>query len=249
MERQKKADVYVIIHGFGGSADEIEYLAQYLRAKGLDIRTVSLAGHGGTKRELAGSSYPDWINSVKNSINELAVEYQNINLIGFSLGGLLSAHFASIDSVKKVVFINTPIYLWNIKLILRDFIHDIHGGKFSKIDYYRKSVSSVSIKSGIDFLIVLGKTKKMFASVSKPSLILQCKNDETAYYKSAVFIKEKIGISATLLYYDGGCHQVFTAAVDLRDKVCADIYNFLITPNTDPHPQPSVMTQSCCKAE
>ena len=229
LKRRKKGGVYVIIHGFGGSTNEIEYLAQYLQAKGLDIHTVSLAGHGGTKRELAGSSYPDWINSVKNAIDELAVEYQDINLIGFSLGGLLSAHFASIDSVKKVVFINTPIYLWNIKLILRDFIHDIHSGKFSKIDYYRKSVSSVSIKSGIDFLIILGKTKKMFATVSKPSLILQCKNDETAYYKSAGFIKEKIGLSAHVLYYDGGCHQVFSAAVDLRDKVCSDIYQFLVS--------------------
>ena len=227
MGNLKKDDVYVIIHGFGGGTNEIEYLAQYLRAKGLDVHTVSLAGHGGTKRELAGSSYPDWIRSVKNSIDEMTSKYQHINLIGFSLGGLLSAHFASIDSIKKVVFINTPIYLWNIKLILRDFINDIHGGKFSKIDYYRKSVSGVSIKSGIDFLIMLEKTKKMFAAVSKPSLIIQCKNDETAYYKSAAFIKEKIGGGANVLYYDGGCHQVFTAAVDLRDKVCDDIYEFL----------------------
>ena len=229
MEHQKKDNVYVIIHGFGGSTNEIEYLAEYLQAKGLDIHTVSLAGHGGTKRELTGSSYTDWLKSVKNSIDELTAKYQSINLIGFSLGGLLSAHFASLDCVKRVVFINTPIYLWNINLILRDFINDIHAGRSNKIDYYRKSISSVSIKSGIDFLVILEKTKKIFASVSKPSLILQCKNDETAYYKSAVFIKEKIGISANMLYYDGGCHQVFTAAVDLRDKVCVDIYKFLVS--------------------
>jgi len=227
LEQQKKDNVYVIIHGFGGSTDEIEYLAQYLQVKGLDTHMVSLAGHGGTKRELAGSSYPDWIKSVKNSIDELAVKYQNISLIGFSMGGLLSAHFASLDCVKRVVFINTPIYVWNIRLIIRGFIKDIHGGKFNKINSYRKSVSRISIKSGIDFLRILRKTKRMFAAVSKPSLILQCKNDETVYYKSAGFIKNKIGHFANVQYYDGGCHLVFNAADDIRDKVCDDIFEFL----------------------
>ena len=218
----------IIIHGFGGHTNEIEYLAAQLQLKGLETYTVSLAGHGGTKKDLTASSYTDWIASAKKTIDELTPEYQNINLIGFSMGGLISVHFASMPELQKMVFINTPIYYWNIKVILGDIIRDIRNKKFDNFNYYKESVISISVKSCIDFLKLLTKTKKMFKDVLKPSLILQCINDATVYYHSAEYIKKKIGSPANQKYYDGGCHQVFTYSPELRDLLCDDIFNFLI---------------------
>ena len=229
MVQAKKDGACLIVHGFGGSPGEIEYLKKRLQMEGLDTYTASLAGHGGTRKDLTASSYPDWIESVKTAINRLTPEYNSINLIGFSLGGLICVHFASVEEVKKLVFINTPIRIWNFRLIFRDIISEFHGRKFDRIHYYKKSASAISIKSGVDFLTILSKTKKMFKDVSKPSLILQCRGDESAHYKSAGFIKEKLGDYGHLQYYEGGCHQVFTAAFDLRDKVCDDIYKFLVS--------------------
>jgi len=227
MGQSKKDNAYLIIHGFGGSIHEIEYLAAYLKDRGFDTYTVLLAGHGKSKKELSASSYRDWIQSVKTSIDGLTGEYECINLLGFSLGGLICAHFASLEQVKRIVFINTPVYLWNVKLIVQDITHGLYHGKPEKISYYKKSVGNVSVKSGVDFLRMLNKTKKLFQAIPRPSLILQCKGDETAYYKSAEFIKGKIGRGANILYYDGGCHQVFKDAPELRDRLCGDIYKFL----------------------
>lgn len=224
-----KENVYLVIHGFAGSTHEIEYLSEYLQLKGLDTHTVLIAGHGSTKKELKKYSYIDWINSVGEVIDELKQKYRHIILLGFSMGGLISVRFSSMPEISKIVFINTPIYFWNIKIILNDFINDIRYKKFDKIFYYKESIFGASIKSGMDFLKILSKSKKKFKGIQKQSLILQCINDESVHFKSAQYIKNAIGDYAKLQYYDGGCHQVFTKSIELRDLVCNDIYQFLMS--------------------
>lgn len=224
-----KENVYLLIHGFAGNTDEIEYLNQFLLGKGLDTRTVLLAGHGGTRKALRASSYVDWIKSVETVVDELTRTYNYINLLGFSMGGLISVNLASRPEIRRIVFINTPIYIWNVKVLLSDIIGEVRVGKHDKINHYTESAFKVSFKTGVDFLKILSQSKGKFNDMHKQSLIIQCRNDSSAHFKSAGYIKEKIGDPAELLYYDGGCHQVFTMSVELRDLVCGDIYRFLMS--------------------
>ena len=216
----------MIIHGFGGSAKEIQYLCDFLQKRGVDARTVLLAGHGGTKCDLSASSHTDWIESAQKAVAALAP--QKVDLIGFSMGGLICAQLAGIPHVDKLVFVNTPIYFWNIKAIAIDIIGGLIKRQFERITYYTKSISRVSTKSSIDFLHILFASKPMFAQVYKPSLILQCKDDESVWPSSARYIKRKIGESALLRFYSGGGHQLFSdRAAGIRDSACEDIHQFL----------------------
>jgi len=221
-----KENVYLLVHGFNGSPDELEYLNNYLKNKGLDTRTVLLAGHGSNKKALQKSSHTSWIGSVETVLSELAQEYKHITLIGFSMGGLICVNLASQPAIDKIVLINTPIYFWNFKIILSDIAKGIYSRKFEKIAYYKKSVFGVPAKSGIDFLWILAKAKQRLKDIKKPALILQCKNDESVHFKSAKYIKNKIGGFAELRYYNGGSHQVFDS-VKLRDLACEDTYVFI----------------------
>jgi len=222
-----KQNIYLLIHGFNGNPDELGYLNKYLREKGLDTRTVLLEGHGDTKKALRKSSHTSWIGSAERIIAELTQEYEYITLIGFSMGGLICANLASMPGIDKIIFINTPIYFWNLKIILGDVVKGLFNRSFVKISYYKKSVFGVSIKSSIDFLRILAKSKRKLKDIQNQSLIIQCKNDESVHFKSAKYIKNKIGGNAELRYYDGGCHQVFDDA-GLRDLVCDDIYEFIL---------------------
>ena len=219
-------NAYLIIHGFGGSTEEIEYLERYLHEKGLNTHTVLLAGHGAGKRELKKSSYVQWIASVEETVNTLKQQYRYIHLIGFSMGGLISAQVSSAPEIGKIVFVNTPIYFWNVEIIARDVVDNIRNKKFDKISYYKKSVMGASVKSGIDFLKILSKSKRLFKNIQNRALIVQCREDESVHFKSAQYIKGKMGDRAALRYYDGGRHKVF-AVPELRDEVCKDIYCFL----------------------
>lgn len=221
--------MFLVVHGFGGSLSEVEYLVDYLQGRNLDVRTVKLAGHGNTKEELKKSSYSDWIDSVKEAVEKLQKDYRYVHFLGFSMGGLLNVHFAPLLESSRIVFVNTPIYFWNVKIIIGDVINGIRYRQFDKFDYYKSSVTGTSIKSGIDFLILLMKSKKMIKNIKNNCLIAQCLNDESVHYKSAQYIKRKIGDSAKLQLYQGGCHQIFSKSPEIREQVCKDIYQFLVT--------------------
>ena len=220
------SNICVIIHGFGGTTKEVQYLCDFLSTRGIVTHTVSLAGHGGTKKDLSATSHLEWIQSAEKAVAKLAP--QKVDLIGFSMGGLICAHLAGASHVDKLVFVNTPIYFWNIKVILSDIIGGIFRRQFERIAYYTKSVSRVSIKSSLDFLRILSSSKKKFAHICKPSLVIQSKNDETVWPSSAEYIRRKIGKPTRLKYYGGGHHQLFSdMAAEFRDPACEDIYRFL----------------------
>ena len=218
----------IIIHGFGGTTAEVQYLNDFLAGRGLNTRLVVLAGHGGTKSDLHKTSHIDWLKSAYVEVAKLKKEYGEINLIGFSMGGLIAANIAERLKVRNLVFINTPIYFWNVGLIIKNILSDLRDRKRENIDYFRKSVFNVSFKSSIEFLRILFKTKRRLHYIRTKSLILQCREDETVRHKSAQYIKRKLGKNARLTLYEGGCHQIFTKSPILRDAVCADIYNFIV---------------------
>ena len=175
---------------------------------------------------LRESSHASWLGSLSSAISELTCEYKRVTLIGFSMGGLICANFAHLPVIDKIIFINTPIYFWNLKIIIGDVIRGVINRDYGKISYYKKSVGGASAKSGIDFLRILASSKRILKNVRKPALVIQCKRDESVNFRSAKYIKNKIGVNAELRYYDGGCHQVFGCA-ELRDLICADIYAFI----------------------
>ena len=219
-----KNTVYLIIHGFGGNTDEIQYLADYLVSKQLNVHTPLLAGHGSDKKALSRSSYKDWILSIENTLENLDNEYSEIICIGFSMGGLIGFNSLAHPKITRIITINTPIHFWNLKVIISDIFSGIFHKNYDKIKYYKDSLFGSSVKSGIDFLKILYKTKKYVGAVKKPILIIQCKNDESVRYKSAYYIKDKFGDYADLRLYNGGCHQIFKKSPELRDLICKDIY-------------------------
>ena len=220
------SEINIIIHGFGGSVADVIYLADFLNAKGMNIHVAALAGHGGGKKQLAATSHLDWIASAKAAVDKFADKYDKINLLGFSMGGLIAANLAAdfgVEKIGKIVFVNTPIYFWNGKIIARDII----GRDRQRIAYYRASARGLAAKSGVDFLRILAHSKRLLANTMPPSLILQCMDDEAVRHKSAGYIKARLGENATVKYYEGGCHLIFAEDVPLRDIACADIYDFI----------------------
>ena len=218
---------YLIIHGFGGGPEETAFLETYLKTKELDTYSVLIYGHGGSKKDLKSSNCADWIASVESFISSLRQKYARIVLLGFSMGGLLSIYVANTPQIDKIVLVNTPIFFWNMKIILKDIAITIKNPRSEKLNYYMESITKTSLKSGIDFLHLLHKTKKKIEKVKKPTLIIQCKGDESVHYKSGRYIKNKMGDDATLRYYDGGCHQVFIKSPEVRETVCDCIYDFI----------------------
>ena len=222
-----KDTAYLVVHGFGGSLAETNYLVEYLRARGLSVYTPLLPGHGGTKKDLKNTDYTAWVDHVRATAFTLAEAYRQIVYLGFSMGGLLGTFLTDIPQVQKFVLINTPIYFWSLNIIAADVFSGLWRRDFEKWRYYRRAVGRISIKSSFDFLKILSLGKKQIAGIERPTLLIQCKRDETAFYRSAQYIRDKIPDFSVLRYYDGGCHSIFEEASPLREEICFDVYAFL----------------------
>jgi len=234
----KKICVNIIIHGFAGGIYEIKPLYDFLRSKNLNVHSILLAGHGKTRKDLSGFSHDDWINSAVEQVKNIIKKYYggkpeteieiDINLIGFSMGGLICSHLTDYFKANKIVFANTPVYYWNLKQITGNIIADIRNKDFMNTKHYIKSTVNSPIKALFSFLRVLSLSKKKFSSVcvkrANP-LILQCLDDDTVQSRSADFIKGEIGETAKIIYYKTGGHLVFLG--ETANQACNDIYNYL----------------------
>jgi len=217
----------VLIHGFGGCPKELKHLNAYLLQRGLVTYIITLAGHGGTKRDLHKTSYKDWLKSAHAEVAQLVGRYDKVNLIGFSMGGLICVRLAQKFKINRIVLINTPVFFWNIPLITKRIFKDLLGGKRDNINYFLKSTFRVSLKSSIDFLKILFTTLPTLKHIRNKTLILQCLDDETVYYRSAFYLKRVLGKKAKLHLFKGGCHLVFVNDIILRDKYNECVYKFV----------------------
>ncbi|XUB57568.1 hypothetical protein IGJ02_001809 [Enterococcus sp. DIV0724b] len=221
----------MIIHGFGGNEKEILYLHEYLKQNNLDSFWIQLTGHDGNKQNFSKATSDQWLADVKRKLDELEQQYTYITCIGFSMGGLLTIQASERASVDQLILCSTPIYLYNVNVIMQDIAGGIFFKKQEKLDYYFSSAKSASIRSCYQFLSLLQKTKKKLknetqSTTNKRMLILQNRQDETTYYKSAYYLAKASKAQVSLKIYENGRHQLFLG--ENKNIAVEDIKKFIL---------------------
>jgi carboxylesterase len=89
-------------------------LGNYLHGQGHTVMGVRLAGHATQIEDMIRSRYQDWLGSIENGWHLLQDYTEQIILIGFSLGGVLSFVASSYLPAAGVVALATPYELPNI---------------------------------------------------------------------------------------------------------------------------------------
>ena len=92
----KNAQVGVLlIHGLTGTPLEMRPLTKYLKHLGYRVEVPMLVGHGGGHEELLATTWQDWLNGVRQTLNILTAECEQVVIVGLSVGGLLGVLLAS----------------------------------------------------------------------------------------------------------------------------------------------------------
>ena len=103
------------LHGITGTPWEVRPLAEAMGRLGCTVEAPMLAGHGDTLRELARSSWRDWLASAEAAMEALAARVggRRIALCGFSMGGLLALRLARMfpERVSSLVVMSAPLRL------------------------------------------------------------------------------------------------------------------------------------------
>ena len=86
----------LLLHGFTGSPFEMRLMGEALARRGFAVEGPRLAGHGGTTRDLARTTWHDWYRSACEGLDRLRarVGRKPVAVVGLSMGGLLTLELA-----------------------------------------------------------------------------------------------------------------------------------------------------------
>lgn len=205
----------LLIHGFAGSRGEVKPLYDFLIKKGFVVKCPLLFGHEGTKKDLSIAKYQHWFENIEKEYLELAKDNQEIIVIGFSMGGLLAINLYQKYKFAGLVTINTPIYYWDIKRIIKNLLVDFKT--YSK--KYFISSTDKPLPALIEFQKLLSKTKPKIKNIFCKTLIIQTQDDDTVNPKSADYIYKNLNIEKQIMKPKNGGHVVF------ENINCNEIFN------------------------
>jgi carboxylesterase len=109
------------LHGITGTPFEVRPLAEALGRLGCTVEAPTLAGHGGTLRDLAESGWTDWLRSAEAAMEGLRARVGGgpIAICGFSMGGLLALRLARLypDRISALVVMSAPLRLRKLQVM------------------------------------------------------------------------------------------------------------------------------------
>ena len=105
----------LVVHGFTGSPFEMRLLGEELARRGFAVEGVKLAGHAGTTRQLAQTTWHDWYRSASDALDRLRdrVGGKRVAVAGLSMGGLLTLELARLraEALAAICVMSAPLWL------------------------------------------------------------------------------------------------------------------------------------------
>jgi carboxylesterase len=105
----------LLIHGIAGGPAQMRLLGEALAQEGFAVHGLLLPGHGTDPDDLFHITWPDWYRHVEREFVKLAARYDEVSVVGFSLGAALGVKLAAEHGhrMKRLVLISTPIYFFS----------------------------------------------------------------------------------------------------------------------------------------
>lgn len=196
----------IFIHGILESPFQFKQLARLALSKGYAISAILLDGHGKSGKDFANSSLEKWINCVNKEIDKHKEKYNNIILVGHSMGATLSilSYLNHKNKIKGIVAISTPMYV-RVKVNIAISSIKIALGKIDENDilttraYNAFSVDRSSlftyfrwIPRYIDLFKLILKSRNILSNIDVPILVIHTMNDELVSHRSLKLFKKNL---------------------------------------------------------
>jgi carboxylesterase len=85
----------LLLHGFGGSPGSLRPLAEWFAAQSVTVRLPRLPGHGTSVDDLAGTTWPAWVEEAETALDGLVARCRGVAVLGHSMGASLALHLAA----------------------------------------------------------------------------------------------------------------------------------------------------------
>ncbi|TYB32176.1 MAG: alpha/beta fold hydrolase [Candidatus Mcinerneyibacterium aminivorans] len=245
--RNNSKNLILMVHGFSGYPGNLEYLAEKLNeALSYDILVPQLPGHTDKLEDLKQSNHKRWIEKIDSIVEKKKDNYENIYMIGFSMGTLIATIVANrYKEVEKMILIAPPfafplkkeILLFlapGLKLFKKYHYKEVEGNKLNKNLYdeemrkkYPVKFEKEPLESVIEFNKLRKEGRKSYKNNKTPFLVIQSTGDRVAAYnENQEFLRKNIGSTfGRFVSVDDSGHMI---PLDYdRDKVVAETIKFI----------------------
>ena len=194
-----KRTAIIYVHGHMGSRRQFSPLISLLPNDGsVDHYNISLPGHDGTITQFERSHRKEWQKYVNDLITKKKKEYEELILVGHSMGGLLliNAAIAHPDKIRAIIAIAMPLYvkatIRGINIRLRS-IGNARSGESECISCARElnGVSGVNyansyrlIPNTLGLFRIMKGTRHSLHKLTVPLTIINSVNDEIVSMKT-----------------------------------------------------------------
>lgn len=203
----------LFVHGILGSPNQFLPIAQHLFSLGYSCFAIQLPGHGGSAKEFLSKGKATWRARVAQALEQLHGQYDNVFLMGHSMGGLLCLEQAYSQGARGIITLNTPMRVQLGPLhLLRAGARGLLG-KDCAPSYTARDprANTYGIQKGrwyhtallpyrlADVLHMIPPVRRMLPALKAPVLILQSKMDETVHPSSAIRLQKGLQNARTQL--------------------------------------------------
>ena len=228
----------LLIHGLCGTPLEVRSVAIGLGHDGYAVHCPQIAGHGGTRQDLAKTSWKDWYRSVEVALEELLKECDTVIVGGLCLGSILSLHLAANhpDKVRGVVLLSPMLWIngwaipWSMKLFtlvrwrwlanLMLFPDPASLGikctETRGLIRTRLANSHVSefgtpgtpAVTILEYRWMVKEAMKILKGVRQPTLIVHAREDDFAHISNAIYLQNQLSGAVDMVVLDDSYHVV-----------------------------------------
>lgn len=228
----------LLIHGLCGTPAEMRFVAMGLARAGYTVHCPTLAGHGGSRADIVGTTWQDWYRSAEAALDELRQECDTVIVGGLCLGSLIGLHLAAKnpEKVQGVALFSPTIWIdgwampWYTKLFslvrsrwiasLMQFPDaESLGIKCPRVREFVCAALACSDGSDLGTVGTPGSmvlehrrlalaTKKLLGKICQPTLIIHSREDDYASLDNAVYLQNKLSAPVDMLVLDDSYHMV-----------------------------------------
>lgn len=219
----------LLLHGFGGSPAEVRPLGEHLARQGITVLAPLLPGHGTSPEDLSATRWPQWVRAAEQELAGLQERHGHVQVVGFSMGGLLSLYLAAHHTIASVVTLSCPSALSDRRQLLvplaRHFIR-YYPARISKpeVAAEAESYDRLPVNAVHSLLHLIRRVRNDLPRVQTPVLAMQGDRDRVIVPESAEYILAHVSSGEReqrlltgrghMITLEHGREEVFTAVAD-----------------------------------
>lgn len=98
-------EAFLLCHGFTGTPGELSKVGEALASRGIASYAPRYPGHGTDRADFYATGAEDWLRCAIDGYLELRCEYETVNIVGHSMGGLIASLVASSFNADRLILL------------------------------------------------------------------------------------------------------------------------------------------------